>query len=740
MSHWRTIVSVALSGALLSSGVTGCSSKSPSGGTASGGNSSSGTSNGGASNASGSTSSSGAPNDAPPPTGPTDAYDSGRKTVGQLTTPPATKLPSLPALNNVLAEQGDDSVAITFDPVDGALDYRVYPLPADGDISAASDGSVIVHNATYRCSGDREAPPTMVDSGDDIASDAIRTQVDQQMVGGYTRTLADATLGYVYTRPGPGLVPVYAMGESDPNGDSTCFFARWKESRVKKYTTSETERSQLLTALARDDGPVFYVPATADDTTIGIYVDDDRPGPQYLNRYYVPDGPEGDAHPNKTAAFSVLKAAADGTQPLMRVFYGNRCGWSHDELVVGQERFNRAYKQGDKLPSFELEWSGITAATTLVVEALDSGCPFQGYLSPQAMASVTGYYGTQPIVHQPWITVDDARAASATGEVFINGQHDATNKPKAVARSFIAVTPQPHPKMDFFAGFTPGSTPETFTTVPCGTDNCYQTWRQQSATFDQMFIDVESGPDMQGGLFATGSLLGEMWVSYADVAADTNGKFRLTANQTATMSASKFLHVTMEVDAYSTARRYPQILISDAVAPVQYGLATGHTIIVQPRAGINPNYDFPINYELQLCKMRTWDVNNQCPVYDLYHQLDDTGAITHLLPNEEFGEHAGADHPVLFDIFTSTSRSYLFLDGQPYGCADLPDGAAPTGAVTVTWGDALYHSAVDHTYAYHAAHMQVEQRRHFDNLGFSSGVDAPTWDETRLPCAAPITL
>jgi hypothetical protein len=245
---------------------------------------------------------------------------------------------------------------------------------------------------------------------------------------------------------------------------------------------------------------------------------------------------------------------------------------------------------------------------------------------------------------------------------------------------------------------------------------------------------------MQGGLFATGSLLGEMWVSYADVAADTNGKFRLTANQTATMSASKFLHVTMEVDAYSTARRYPQILISDAVAPVQYGLATGHTILVQPRAGINPNYDFPINYELQLCKMRTWDVNNQCPVYDLYHQLDDTGAITHLLPNEEFGEHAGADHPVLFDIFTSTSRSYLFLDGQPYGCADLPDGAAPTGAVTVTWGDALYHSAVDHTYAYHAAHMQVEQRRHFDNLGFSSGVDAPTWDETRLPCAAPITL
>jgi hypothetical protein len=82
----------------------------------------------------------------------------------------------------------------------------------------------------------------------------------------------------------------------------------------------------------------------------------------------------------------------------------------------------------------------------------------------------------------------------------------------------------------------------------------------------------------------------------------------------------------------------------------------------------------------------------------------------------------------------------LFLDGAPYGCADLPGGAAPSGSVTVTWGDALYHSGVDHTFAFHTAHMMIEQSRHYDNLGFSSGVSAPTWDETRLPCAAPITL
>jgi hypothetical protein len=90
-------------------------------------------------------------------------------------------------------------------------------------------------------------------------------------------------------------------------------------------------------------------------------------------------------------------------------------------------------------------------------------------------------------------------------------------------------------------------------------------------------------------------------------------------------------------------------------------------------------------------------------------------------------------------VFASQSRAYLFLDGQPYACANLPTQAIPSGPVTVTWGDALYHSAVDHTYAFHTVHMLVEQRRHFDNLGFSSGVPAPAWDETRFPCAAPIT-
>lgn len=727
MRSWRLFFAIACSAVLCSVGGIGCSSSSPgAAGTSAGGSPSGGS---GAPNGGGGAPTGGVPGGSTP-------YDSGMTPVGQLD-PPNTKLPPLPFLTNVIALQGDDGASITFDPIDGALDYRVYALPSDDDISVASSGAVVVHNGTYRCAGNREAAPTYIDDAPMPPSAAIHAQVNQT-VGGYKRTLDNATLGYVYTQPATGLVPVYALGDSDPNADSGCYFARWAASRVKKYTTSSDERDALLKNFARDDGIAFYVPATADSTTTNVYFED----PQGGGRYYFPDGPEAALHANKMAAFPVLTTAAKGTMPLMRVYYQNVCGWSHDELAVGQERFNRVYHQGDKLPSFSLLWTGITVPTTLVVEALDAGCPFQGYLSPQAFPTSTAMLGTMPIVHQPWVTMDDARGSSATGELFINGQHEATNQPKAIARSFIGVKPQPHPKMDFFANFAPGSTPEAFATVDCGVPggNCYQTWRQQSATFDQIFIDVESGPAPGTGLFAAGPMLAEWWVSYTDVAADTNGKYRLTANQKATMSSSSFLHVTMEVDAYSTARRYPQILISDGDVPVQYSLQSSHTILVQSRAEISETIDFPVDYELQLCKLRTWDVNNQCPVYDLHHALDSAGKVTHLAPNDEFGEHASVDHRVLFDVYTSTDRTYLFLDGQPYGCAKLPAGAAPTGPVTVTWGDALYHSAVDHTFAFHTAHMQVEQRRHFDNLGFSSGVSAPSWDESRLPCAAPISL
>ena len=43
-------------------------------------------------------------------------------------------LPPLPGMSNVNVIAGDHHVTVTFDPVDNAKDYRIYSLPADGDV------------------------------------------------------------------------------------------------------------------------------------------------------------------------------------------------------------------------------------------------------------------------------------------------------------------------------------------------------------------------------------------------------------------------------------------------------------------------------------------------------------------------------------------------------------------------------------------------------------------------------
>jgi hypothetical protein len=106
------------------------------------------------------------------------------------------------------------------------------------------------------------------------------------------------------------------------------------------------------------------------------------------------------------------------------------------------------------------------------------------------------------------------------------------------------------------------------------------------------------------------------------------------------------------------------------------------------------------------------------------------------------GELYGVDRRVRFDVWASTTRLYASLDGQPLACANLAVGV-PAGPVTVTFGDVLYHSGADlqqppEPYDFHMRHMTFETRRHFDELGFKSGVAAPTWDETKVPCSSTI--
>ncbi len=203
-----------------------------------------------------------------------------------------TALPVLPKFSKVSAAAVDDNVNIVFDPVDGARDYRVYALPDDKDVSSDASGHVTVKNAIYRCAGDRQAPLTNMDAAKPVQGLSFNTLVDGVKVDGYTRTLPEATLGYVYTTPGAGRIPVYALGDSAANADNECDFlgiwARWGESRSKKYVTSESERTMLLSQNWRDDGIAFYVPSAAAAGTRAVYTTT-KVDNIWITRYYYVD-------------------------------------------------------------------------------------------------------------------------------------------------------------------------------------------------------------------------------------------------------------------------------------------------------------------------------------------------------------------------------------------------------------------------------------------------------------------
>jgi hypothetical protein len=631
---------------------------------------------------------------------------------------PDVGLTAAELLPNVVGNVTGRNVRIRFDPQASAADYRVYRLPKKADVSGAA-----VQNATYRCAGDYEVPSPAREEAAFPASGAVRTRIESD-VQGYVRAAADATLGHVFTSPGPGRVPVYALGDptrgaiaSGFNADNVdCYFMRWPESRVKKYTTSEAERAALLDAHHRDDGIVFYAAEPGAPGTRVIHASVPGAG-AFEGRLYVREGPERQARAaggtQFSPAFSVYADPQPGSEPLMRVFYEQNCARAHDELVAGMARFRKAVEQGGQ-PVAELHWSGLDERTMLVVEAVDRRCPFQGILSPVARpASSDG-----DVDYPAFLTVSELRAASPTGEVYVNGQGGA-GAPRALSRACLDVAPTPEPPKTWrYDGEAETFGPETLVE--------FQTWDVESPTFFAELVNVGTEK------WALGTVFGELRVTWADHAGGTSAMLRLTPKRRARISADAFLHVTMEVDTVSTTRRYPQLLISDRDWPVQRNLADGKAIILQTRGGITD----PVSAEIQLCDHQRWEGGGQCPGWDLYRLR--AGDAEFLAPRPEINGLSGADRTVLFDVFASTERVYAYTNGLPYGCVDLPAGGFPEGPVTVTFGDVFFVSNSDFEqadwYPFHQTHMHNVTTRHFSRMAFANDEGRPAWDEARHPC------
>jgi len=660
----------------------------------------------------------------------------------------APALPELPALENLEVMMNVDTARIEFEPVSGARDYRVYPLPADDDILVGENGEVVVQNAIYRCAGDRP----MTKRIDDPAGfyDASLTAD----VFGYTRSEGEAILGYAYLVPGPDREPVYRLANPIGKGGHAWDYTTVPSSEYNSadYVVGEEARDARLAEGYRDDGIAFYAPTAG---TVPVYrreypADVDGPNPNSV--IYYTDGPEYDSHepgedeePEAVVDFSerfrLLETAENGAVPLYRVFY--LADNAFDVLAAGDSRYERALEQGN-LPLWSVTWPGLEGPTTLVVEALDQGCPFpNGYISymdAPCNPETDGCY--------PSITLDEARLES--GEVFINGTHDPANRPKPVARAFVEVTPEDPPEMDFFEGFDPGSEWADY--------DQYDTFN--NGIFLRRNDDwvIEYSGCHEGN--TVGPVLGQLVFGGGDYGSSCNMSI-VPRGISPEIQSDTYLHMRMTTEIPSTHRRYPQVMLTTAElanvgdlnendVPVRHRLGplpfeetyvphsgSEKTIIVQP---------FGSNHELQIqfCDGRGWGVSAQCPRANVYGYLSgsyEEESTEPWRPVPVLGEMAGHDRPVRFDVYVSTSRVYVTLDGKPAGCAVLPEGQGIEGPVTPIFGAVIYHGGIDEAvteesspHQYLRSYSLVHYDRKIDDLGIDLETEAPPWDESVLPC------
>ncbi|HXN33872.1 MAG TPA: hypothetical protein VN894_18510, partial [Polyangiaceae bacterium] len=164
--------------------------------------------------------------------GSTSPGPDNKRVVTQVDAAVGANVGPLPPLTNVAATEREDSVGIDFDPIDNAVDYRVYPLPNPSDVTTNTDGSLTIKNAIYRCAGLRQS----LDLPNNTSNNVNKPNAGQVYVNGMyswgATVPAKPTLGYVYLTPASDRLPVYAVAvhpTAPENG--------WREARPKIYTT-----------------------------------------------------------------------------------------------------------------------------------------------------------------------------------------------------------------------------------------------------------------------------------------------------------------------------------------------------------------------------------------------------------------------------------------------------------------------------------------------------------------------
>lgn len=349
----------------------------------------------------------------------------------------------------------------------------------------------------------------------------------------------------------------------------------------------------------------------------------------------------------------------------------------------------------------DIEWNGLNDSNphTLVVEGLDM-------LGPVPQQNL--YTGAETVKSPlaPNGMLGSNRGRTGDGDISANGQGPYTNRPSVIARSQqVVVQAQPNVKpigsgtqqfLDTFEN-TEASGFSKFSGSLCGNDqygglggNGFYTLGAGTAKewrLDYREADVtNSMPFISNGHFMD-MLFAGMTPGCSGPADTIYGSMAMSPKATADMTDGGVLHLTMEVDAHQSFRRWLAFDLSPADDPLQSWEHKNHQINASNRGLF-------VEVKVHEGSLDIYNGGSGVPTatYSAF-----IGSPELYLPNDLMESGRALDDRSKLDLFVSQTQLMLYEDDKLVYQTAIPAGAMPwfSGPLKAYYTHYLYHSTAD---------------------------------------------
>lgn len=439
------------------------------------------------------------------------------------------------------------------------------------------------------------------------------------------------------------------------------------------------------------------------------------------------------------------------------------------EQVLGTTVFCAGFRQhnapaGPMELLRQVEVAGLTGETRLVVEAIDTPCPFTGVRGTEHADLTVDNSALDPADFGSFSVFTEAEITKEYGSLIVNGHAPgpelggpAPLQPTAVlARTTLRVTPSglADPPLAFFEDFASSDQPVYVSPLPV-----FDRTQKGKLYQNQRFTFTTYGADVSQSFVDRGQL----HTLLADWEQEIFASNVMYPRAPVALSGTDYLHVSFRVGTDATQRRYWWLSLCGAAEPGATMDADGKPLgnIIQtpffyqddglnpsvegwnclqvfPRDGYPfslpptdtaPESDVRVMVNLPDRPLRESVVNVSPPMYDSgvaepgwYRQRDASGDLVAPILDDRLLIAPGTR----FDFYIRRDRVVMYVEGEQRLCNDFPGVPLTMAEAALGFGHVLYHSAAERL-EFNASYWdRTGQRYYLANTPF---IDVRAWDD-----------